>query len=289
MPDELLLKLSDLRLDDEIQMRVALDEAAIANYADDLERGDQLPAIEVVYDGEIYWLACGFHRCEAHERAGREMIACNVYEGTRIDAIKRALRSNSTHGVRLTDDDKRKKVNYVLDHLDELGVDDNDREIARFCRVSRDLVAAVRKDRASGASPILADAASMTGECSEIEQHVSFRHPRSGQHTRMRTDNIVAANRRRAAERRVEADIASLPEAEQREHVTNLLERRFTPADSKRVAKDNAERYREYNDKYPRRTLKKLRKDYASLPAAEQAEFMASHGQDVARPHSGAA
>jgi hypothetical protein len=75
------------------------------------------------------------------------------------------------------------------------------------------------------------------------------------------------------------ADIASLPEAEQREQVTNILERRFTPADSKRVAKDNAERYREYNDKYPRRALKKLRNDYASLPAAEQAEFMASYGK----------
>jgi hypothetical protein len=72
------------------------------------------------------------------------------------------------------------------------------------------------------------------------------------------------------------ADIASLPEAEQHQHVTNLLERRFTPADSRRVAKDNSERYREYNDKYPRRALKKLRKDYASLPKAEQAEFMAS-------------
>jgi hypothetical protein len=45
------------------------------------------------------------------------------------------------------------------------------------------------------------------------------------------------------------------------------------------IAKDNTERYNERIDKYPRRALKKLKEDYASLPAAEQAEFWASQGK----------
>jgi hypothetical protein len=72
------------------------------------------------------------------------------------------------------------------------------------------------------------------------------------------------------------AEIASLFEAEQREHVAEVLSRRER---LRVVAKDNAEKAKIASHRYPRRVLKKLNKDYASLPAAEQAEFMTSRGR----------
>ena len=144
----MILRLADIRLDGGSQLRVRLDDAAIADYVSALQSGVELPPVDVIDDGSVYWLANGFHRHEAHRGIGRGEIACEVKTGTRMDAIRFAAKSNTKHGVRLTDEDKRKKVWFFLDHLAELGVLDNDSEIARACLVSRPLVATVRAERA---------------------------------------------------------------------------------------------------------------------------------------------
>jgi hypothetical protein len=142
----MILRLADLRLDGGSQLRVRLDDAAIADYIAVLQSGAELPPVDVIDDNGVYWLANGFHRHEAHRGIGRDEIACEVRTGTRIDAIRFAAKANTRHGVRLTDADKRKKVLFFLDHLDELGVLNNDSDIARACLVSRPIVATVRAE-----------------------------------------------------------------------------------------------------------------------------------------------
>jgi hypothetical protein len=196
------LKLSDLRLDGGTQLRVKLDDAHISEIADQLVKDEQaravnpdakpmVPRVDVFADSDgVYWLANGFHRYWAHNEIDRDEIECNVRVGTRIDAVRFAAQSNTRHGLKLTDADKRLKVNYVLDHLDELGVDDNPSAVAR-CLVSRDLVDAVKDERRGV----------VTGFSSSEESPKTVPYTtKHGTRATMRTDNIIAANRARKAE-----------------------------------------------------------------------------------------
>jgi hypothetical protein len=227
-----ILKLGDLRLDGGTQFRVELDPAHITHIADQLGRDDQaravnpsartfVPPVEVVNDNGVYWLACGFHRFWAHDEAGRDEIECVIHAGTLADAIKLALRSNTRHGLKLTDADKRKKVAYVLGHLDELGVDDNPSAVARFCLVSRDLVDAVKEERGGGTQPGIgvtgfSPSEDASAEEGQPEPPVVPYVTKHGTRATMRTSKIIAANRARKAEPEPKPETQSQPVARSR-------------------------------------------------------------------------
>jgi hypothetical protein len=136
------LSVDEILADPAVQQRVALDEDAIADYADALKRGVRLPPVDVVYDGEVYWLACGFHRRKAHMLAQVVDMEANVRRGTRRDAILLAARSNSKHGVRLTSADRRKAVTTLLSDAEWSRW--SNMEIARRCNVSEGFVRKLR-------------------------------------------------------------------------------------------------------------------------------------------------
>ena len=76
-------------------------------------------------------------------------------QGGLRDAILHSVGSNATHGLRRSNADKRRAVSILLQ--DELvavdpGTGDSwsDREVARRCSVSADLVGAVRRDLTVG-------------------------------------------------------------------------------------------------------------------------------------------
>src|SRR5215207_11626412 len=102
-----LLALKTIRTDGGTQPRAALNQDRVGEYADDMARGDEFPPVTVFYDGADYWLADGFHRY--HARATRHPdIEAEVRQGTRRDAILFSVGANASHGMRRTNEDKRR-------------------------------------------------------------------------------------------------------------------------------------------------------------------------------------
>jgi hypothetical protein len=97
-----------------------------------------LPPIVVFHDGVDYWLADGFHRHAAHLKAGAADIAADVRKGTKRDAILHSVGANQAHGLRRTNEDKRRAVLTLLN--DEEWAKWSDREIARRCAVDHTTV-----------------------------------------------------------------------------------------------------------------------------------------------------
>jgi ParB-like nuclease domain len=127
------------------QMRVVgIDPGTVASYADDLRRGATFPPITVYQDGAKYHLADGFHRVEAARRIGHEFILAEVRQGTSRDATLAACAANATHGLRRTNEDKRRAITAML--RDPEWSTWSDRAIAKACAVDHKSVAKVRRD-----------------------------------------------------------------------------------------------------------------------------------------------
>ncbi len=131
-----------IRLDGGTQMRAALDEAVIAAYAEEMAAGDEFPAVTVYYDGEVHWLADGFHRLMARKAQGYSNIEAEIWEGSRRDAVLYAISANNRHGLRRTTADKRKAVEEML--RDGEWKTWSDRAIARRCGVTAPYVGKIR-------------------------------------------------------------------------------------------------------------------------------------------------
>lgn len=142
MPESTVIARERIRRDGGTQPRAAIVEHVVADYAEAIAAGARLPDVTVFYDGKDYWLADGFHRDAAHERLGRAGISCDVRAGTRRDAVLFACGANETHGLRRTNEDKRRAVFMLLD--DEEWRNWSDSEIARRARVSHTFVAKLR-------------------------------------------------------------------------------------------------------------------------------------------------
>ena len=104
------LPLERIKLEQHAQPRVELDDAYTEEITNDLQAGNEFPPVVVFYDGDDYWLADGFHRYLAHQRAGRSDIKAEVREGGMREAILYAVGANATHGKRRSNADKRKAV-----------------------------------------------------------------------------------------------------------------------------------------------------------------------------------
>jgi hypothetical protein len=104
------LPVQSIRTDGGTQVRVTENSSAIERYADAMSRGVTLPAIDVFYDGNDYWLADGHHRLAAHKKCRHDTVSCQVHEGDRTGALLFACQSNQEHGLPLTNADKRNIV-----------------------------------------------------------------------------------------------------------------------------------------------------------------------------------
>lgn len=132
------LAFSDIRLDGGTQPRTTLDPAVIADYAEAMAAGAVFPPVVVFYDGESYWLADGFHRCRAAASVSRNGIEVDIRQGTLAEAQWYSYSVNQTHGLRRTNEDKRRAVEAALRH--EFAVTRGIRDIARHCGVSEGFV-----------------------------------------------------------------------------------------------------------------------------------------------------
>jgi len=123
-----------------------MSEEAIERYREVYAKdgADALPPLVVFKDGSgAPIVADGCHRLEAAKRAGLKWLFFIVKKGDRRDAVLfAATGANHEHGLPLTNADKRHAVATLLRDAD--WVKWSDREIARRCRVSPNLVGDVR-------------------------------------------------------------------------------------------------------------------------------------------------
>lgn len=139
-----IIGLSNITADQSAQPRSAIEVKRVTEYTEDMDRGDTFPPLVVFFDGARHWLADGFHRFYAATNAGRQDVECDVREGGLRDAVLYSCGANASHGMRRTNDDKRRSVTRLL--LDEEWARWSDREIARRCAVDGKLVAVIRKE-----------------------------------------------------------------------------------------------------------------------------------------------
>jgi hypothetical protein len=148
-----LLAPAQIRRDGGTQARVGNHEEVVEAYTAAMQDGrwqwHDGNRLVVVFDGTDYWLADGFHRAEAAQRAGRATVPCDVRPGSRRDAVLLACGANADHGLRRTADDIRRAIRTLL--RDPEWVRWSNREIARHARADDKTVAAVRRELEAGA------------------------------------------------------------------------------------------------------------------------------------------
>jgi ParB-like chromosome segregation protein Spo0J len=137
-----VMNIGALVLDEKLQSRIEIDEAAVSDYSENIKAGDEFPPVLVYFDGINYYLTDGYHRYHAHKRADKVSILCSVVNGTFRDAVLHATGVNAKHGMRRTHADKRKAVMTLLDDFE--WSDWSNAEIARQCGVSPTFVANLR-------------------------------------------------------------------------------------------------------------------------------------------------
>ncbi len=142
--------IDDIEADPEIQSRQSLNEETVSEYADLVKGGAKMPPVTVFWnrDCEKYILADGFHRYEAHRRTGRSEIWVEVIEGSRRDALLFSVGANASHGLRRTNEDKRRAVGILL--ADPEWRTWSNLEISKRCGVSDVFVGKMRSITSNG-------------------------------------------------------------------------------------------------------------------------------------------
>jgi ParB-like chromosome segregation protein Spo0J len=137
------MKLTEIKIDSSLQGRCKLNQEVVDEYSEILREGGKLPAITVYRVGSSHYLVDGWHRYFAHKKAGLADIPTTVIDGTIRDATLYAVGANDDHGLRRTNDDKRKSVMMLLDDFE--WAEWSDREIAKAVKVSSMFVGKLRK------------------------------------------------------------------------------------------------------------------------------------------------
>jgi hypothetical protein len=139
------IPLAEIVVTADTQMRVVgIDPGTVSSYAEDLAGGAIFPPIRVYQDGAEYHLADGFHRVEAARQIGRDVILAEVRQGTSRDTTLGACAANAEHGLRRTNEDKRRAIEAML--RDPEWARWSDRAIAKACAVDHKSVAKVRRE-----------------------------------------------------------------------------------------------------------------------------------------------
>ena len=132
------------------QARTKTDIKTCEAYIESMKDGAEFPPLEVFSDGtsDSYILADGFHRLQSHMSfRPNEPIPCRIHFGTLADAQWFAITANKTHGLRRTNEDKRKAVKMALVHPQ--GAEKSTRQLSEEIGVSHQTVHNIRTELAS--------------------------------------------------------------------------------------------------------------------------------------------
>ena len=134
-------------VDRDLQLREGMHEETVQDYVDALADGADFPPVTLFRDiSGALRLADGFHRVEAARRwamgGGDGIVAADVLQGGRTDALLWAAGSNASHGLRRTNGDKRRAVGALIREWPQW----SDRRIAELAHVTHPFVAKVRAE-----------------------------------------------------------------------------------------------------------------------------------------------
>lgn len=132
-PDASTLRIAEIRRDGGTQPRAGLDEVHVQDIVDAIKRGEEMPAVDIVFDGTNYWLIDGFHRVEAYSRIPKYTVLANIRPGSQADAQWASYGANRAHGLKRTNDDKRRQVLAALKHPNAASM--SNVKIAKHCGV----------------------------------------------------------------------------------------------------------------------------------------------------------
>lgn len=140
-------KIARIRIDGGTQTRAAIRRDVVEEYAAVIEAGGDLPPVVVFDDGTHLWLADGFHRLDAYLLAGKPEMPAEIKRGTKRDALLYAAGANHDHGLRRSNEDKRRAIRMLLE--DEEWAGRSNAWISQICKVSDHTVASVREESTS--------------------------------------------------------------------------------------------------------------------------------------------
>lgn len=127
------------------QVRVDhLRHATVEQYREVLQSGGELPPIKLIWDGQRYYLADGFHTLEAHKLEGYHTIAAHVYEGNKRDVPVLGAWGNRSHGLAMSAPDRKRAIEMILNEPDHRAW--SDRKVARIVGCHPRTVSRVRSD-----------------------------------------------------------------------------------------------------------------------------------------------
>lgn len=138
------IKIQDIAIDGGTQQREKINDEVVAEYAEAMRCGAKFTPVTLFFDGVQYWLADGFHRYHASKAAEMLDILADVHEGTKRDARLFSASANGTHGMRLSNADKRRSVLVLL--LDKEWSAWSDNQIAKHCHVTHPFVGKLRSE-----------------------------------------------------------------------------------------------------------------------------------------------
>jgi ParB-like chromosome segregation protein Spo0J len=141
------MKLNEIKLNESLQSRISISDEVVDEYTEVLREGGKLPAVTIYRVGSVHYLVDGWHRYHAHKKAGLADIQVDVIDGTLREATLYSVGVNDSHGLRRSNEDKRKAVQTLLDDME--WAEWSDREIAKACKVSHPTVSRLRTNRPS--------------------------------------------------------------------------------------------------------------------------------------------
>jgi hypothetical protein len=209
------IELSSLRRDGGCQPRAQLDDDVVVEYAEAMEAGADFPPVKVFHDGTAYWLVDGYHRVAAAERLERETVNADIIQGNQRDAILHSCGANREHGLRRTNEDKRRAVRRLLE--DEEWGKQSDSWIAKACGVSQPFVSVMRHEVAPSYNA--SEMRIVTRGGTTYGQNTA----QIGRRPRRPKEEVEAEKARKAASAEQQKEFAAQRKAHQEAAVTMLL------------------------------------------------------------------
>ena len=133
----------EIVLNQRCQARVEPHPDIVDEYAAAYRSKAKMPPVDVfIVDGAPH-LIDGWHRISGAIKAEATWITCEIVgTGTLEEAVWKALAANQTHGIRRTNEDKRRAVRLALES--PIGNEQSARVLAEHIGVSVDLVLRIR-------------------------------------------------------------------------------------------------------------------------------------------------
>lgn len=135
------LPLQEISYSQGTQFRKDGDPKVQEEYSALMQEGVVFPPIEVVFDGQHYYLWDGFTRYFAATEIGAETIDCHITKGSLRDAQILACSANKTNGQPRSSQTKRHIIEFLL--ADEVWGKKTQDEIASHVGVTRGYVARI--------------------------------------------------------------------------------------------------------------------------------------------------